>query len=249
MEDSKGASPMVSYVRAEINVKYADLLLLACCFCSGLLDSTMYNAYNTFVSMQTGNTIFVGLGASQQDSRPYDWARSLTAIGCYAIGSFIFSRINNFLGPKRRGTLVACFLLQVVLVIIAAALSQSHVIAGDLADAHSTTFVTHWSQEAVIVLLSMQSAGQTVASRVLGYNEVPTVVITSLLCDLMMDPKLFLLRNEKRDRRVIAFILTLVGAIAGGWISKATGNIWAALWIIAGLKFFMSVALSFWHAK
>lgn len=43
MEDSKGASPMVSYVRAEINVKYADLLLLACCFCSGLLDSTMYN--------------------------------------------------------------------------------------------------------------------------------------------------------------------------------------------------------------
>lgn len=95
----------------------------------------------------------------------------------------------------------------------------------------------------------MQSAGQTVASRVLGYNEVPTVVITSLLCDLMMDPKLFLLRNEKRDRRVIAFILTLVGAIAGGWISKATGNIWAALWIIAGLKFFMSVALSFWHVK
>lgn len=50
MEDSKGASPMVSYVRAEINVKYADLLLLACCFCSGLLDSTMYNGESLSLS-------------------------------------------------------------------------------------------------------------------------------------------------------------------------------------------------------
>ncbi|PYI07348.1 DUF1275 domain protein [Aspergillus sclerotiicarbonarius CBS 121057] len=249
MSDTKGASPVVTYVRAEINTKYADFLLLACCFCSGLLDSTMFNEYNTFVSMQTGNTIFVGLGASQQDTRKYDWARSLTAIVCYAIGSFIFSRINGFLGPKRRGTLVAAFLLQVVLLIIAAALVQSHVIVGDLADADATPYITHWSQEATIVLLSMQSAGQTVASRVLGYNEVPTVVITSLLCDLMMDPKVFLLRNEKRDRRIVAFVLTLVGAIAGGWISRATGNLWPALWIIAGIKFLIAVALSFWHVK
>ena len=43
MSDTKGASPVVTYVRAEINTKYADLLLLACCFCSGLLDSTMFN--------------------------------------------------------------------------------------------------------------------------------------------------------------------------------------------------------------
>ncbi|OOF92862.1 hypothetical protein ASPCADRAFT_210109 [Aspergillus carbonarius ITEM 5010] len=249
MSDTKGASPVVTYVRAEINTKYADLLLLACCFCSGLLDSTMFNEYNTFVSMQTGNTIFLGLGASKQDTREYDWARSLTAIVCYAIGSFIFSRINGYLGPKRRGTLVTAFLLQVVLLVISAALIQSHAITGDLADAHATPYVTHWDQEAIIVLLSMQSAGQTVASRVLGYNEVPTVVITSLLCDLMMDPKVFMLRNEKRDRRIAAFVLTLVGAIAGGWISRATGNVWPALWIIAGLKFFMAVALSFWHVK
>ncbi|PYH88236.1 DUF1275 domain protein [Aspergillus ellipticus CBS 707.79] len=248
-DDSKGQSQLTSHIREELNFKYCDIMLLACCFCSGLLDSTMYNAYNTFVSMQTGNTIFLGLGASGQDTRPYDWARSLTAIACYAIGSFLFSRVNVFLGPKRRGTLITSFLLQVILVIIAAALVQSNVIVSTLADAHATPYITHWPQEATIVLLSMQSAGQTVASRVLGYNEVPTVVITSLLCDLMMDPKLFLLRNEKRDRRVIAFILTLLGAIAGGGISKATGNIWASLWIIAGIKFVIAVSFTFWHAK
>ena len=39
---------------AEITTNHADILLLTCCFISGLVDSTVYNAYGTFVSMQTG---------------------------------------------------------------------------------------------------------------------------------------------------------------------------------------------------
>lgn len=38
----------------ELSNNHADLLLLLCCFISGLVDSTIYNAYGTFVSMQTG---------------------------------------------------------------------------------------------------------------------------------------------------------------------------------------------------
>lgn len=108
---------------------------------------------------------------------------------------------------------------------------------------------TQWDQEVPIVLLSLQSAGQIVASRALGFNEIPTVVITSLLCDLMSDPKLFLLRNEKRDRRVIAFVLTLVGAIVGGWVTKATGQIGPVLWLAAGIKFIVAFAWGFWKAE
>lgn len=87
------------------------------------------------------------------------------------------------------------------------------------------------------------------ASRALGFNEIPTVVITSLLCDLMSDPKLFLLRNEKRDRRMIAFVLTLVGAIVGGWVTKATGDIAPILWLAAGIKFIVALAWGFWRTK
>lgn len=132
------------------------------------------------------------------------------------------------------------------MLIITAALVQSgaipgiHRLAGDGAE-------TKWSQEAPIVLLSIQSAGQIVASRALGYNEVPTVVITSLLCDLVSDPKLFLLQNAKRDRRIVAFTLTLVGAITGGWITKATGDIYAVMWLAAGIKFVISMAWMFWE--
>ncbi|KAI9925435.1 hypothetical protein ASPWEDRAFT_113630 [Aspergillus wentii DTO 134E9] len=240
---SKQPSAVPAFLTVDIRPKHADVLLYACCLCSGLVDSTIYNAYNTFVSMQTGNTIFVGLGASNQNPRPYGWARSLTSIGCFIIGSFLFARLNRLLGPMRRGTLIVSFLLQVILIVITAALVQSGVIAGIT---HSTTTETQWNQEVPIVLLSIQSAGQIVASRTLGYNEIPTVVITSLLCDLMSDPKLFLVRNEKRDRRIVAFVLTLVGAIAGGWITKAVGDISPVLWLAAGIKMAIVVSWAFW---
>ncbi|KAF4214594.1 hypothetical protein CNMCM8980_002741 [Aspergillus fumigatiaffinis] len=241
--DSKKS--ITGFFNTDINAKHAEVLLYGCCLSSGLVDSTLYNAYNTFVSMQTGNTIFVGLGASNQNLKPYGWARSLTSIGCFVIGCFLFAWLSRLLGPKRRGTLVLSFFLQVAMLVITASLVQSGVIAGIPSNPASSE--THWNQEAPIVLLSIQSAGQIVASRALGFNEIPTVVITSLLCDLVSDPKLFLLRNEKRDRRVVAFVLTLVGAIAGGWITKGTHDISPVLWIAAGLKLMISVSWIFWR--
>jgi hypothetical protein len=222
-------------------------------------------AYNTFVSMQTGmfstspqiyelsspnqtkpgNTIFVGLGASNQNSRPYGWARSLTSIGSFIIGSFLFAHLSRTLGARRRGSLIFSFLLQATMLITTASLVQTGVIAG--ITLHPNTSEPQWSQEVPIVLVSIQSAGQIVASRALGYNEIPTVVITSLLCDLMSDPQLFLARNVKRDRRVVAFSLTLVGAIVGGWVTKGTGDIHVCLWMVAGIKLGISGAWVFWR--
>ena len=39
---------------AQIDTKWADLILLGCFFCSGLIDSMAFNMYACFVSMQTG---------------------------------------------------------------------------------------------------------------------------------------------------------------------------------------------------
>ena len=38
---------------SEVTTTHTDLLLLTCCLISGLVDSTVYQAYGTFVSMQT----------------------------------------------------------------------------------------------------------------------------------------------------------------------------------------------------
>lgn len=191
-----------------------------------------------------GNTIFVGLGASNQNPRPYGWARSLTSIGCFIVGCFLFARLNRVVGARRRGCLMLSFLIQASVILITASLIQSGVIPSALESQPQGS--TQWDQEIPIVLLSLQSAGQIVASRALGFNEIPTVVITSLLCDLMSDPKLFLWRNEKRDRRVVAFVLTLVGAIVGGWVTKVTGEIAPMLWLSAGIKLLLVIAWGFW---
>lgn len=189
----------------------------------------------------------MGLGASNQNPRPYGWARSLTSIGCFVIGCFLFARLNRIIGARRRGSLMLSFFIQASIIVITAALVQGGAVSSALDD--SSQSITRWDQEVPIVLLSLQSAGQIVASRALGFNEIPTVVITSLLCDLMSDPRLFLLRNEKRDRRVMAFVFTLIGAIIGGWVTKATGDIAPILWLSAGIKFIVAFAWGLWKTK
>ncbi|KAK8152309.1 hypothetical protein BC567DRAFT_170401 [Phyllosticta citribraziliensis] len=200
-------------------------------------------AFSTFVSMQTGNTIFIALGASGQNSKPYGWVRSLTSLVAFICGSFFFSRIVNELGARRRFTLLLSYLLQSVFVVVAASLAQAHVIDGSVPQPPNPDGTPRWNELGPIALLSFQGAAQIVVSRAVGLNEVPTLVLTSLLCDLFSDPSLVapLSANAKRNRRVVAFVLTLLGAIAGGWISKKTGGIMCSLWVVAAIKFVVAV--------
>ncbi|KAI9845979.1 MAG: hypothetical protein M1837_004385 [Sclerophora amabilis] len=259
------------HLRAEVSSGHADILLLWCCLISGLLDSTVYNgmlsvflpglarratadlwiftsmiALGTFVSMQTGNTIFTGLGASNPDtSKPYGWAKSLMSIMCFIFGSLFFSRFCRFFGPLRRSTLIYSFLLQTILIFVTAAVIQAGAIDG------SVQLLAHeiqWKELVPIGLLSFQSSGQIVGSRNLGLNEIPTVVITSVLCDLMSDQQLVspLRSNAKRNRRVLAFFGILVGAIVGGFIADATGGMEVVLWISGGIKLLITCAWALW---
>lgn len=108
-----------------------------------------------------------------------------------------------------------------------------------------------WRQLLPIALLSFQSAGQIVGSRVLGFAEVPTVVLTSMLHDISTDPALLgpLRQNMKRNRRVLAFVGILAGAVAGGFISERTGRMQIPLWIAGGIKLCIASAWIVWPEK
>ncbi|KAI0445934.1 DUF1275 domain protein [Xylaria telfairii] len=219
--------------------------LLVCCLATGLTDGTLYNAYGTFVSMQTGNTVFVALGTSGQNNKPFGWARSLTSIGSFIVGCVCFSRFHALIGRGRqRRTVFVSFLVQTIFVSLAAGIIQGGLIDGRYPSRRDPADVD-FAELAPIALLSFQAAGQIVNSRGLGVAEVPTVVITTLLCDLVSDPNIFapFAKNPKRNKRATAFTLTLVGAIAGGFISKATGQVQNSLWLVAALKLSITV---FW---
>lgn len=106
-----------------------------------------------------------------------------------------------------------------------------------------------WMQCLPIALLAFQAAGQIVTSRVLKYDEIPTVVLTALFCDLLVDPKLCdrpLKANPKRNRRIAAFLALFLGAMTAGGLSKV-GRMTASLWLAMGLK--LGITLSFFVWK
>lgn len=254
------SSSSSSSLTDEIDLNYAYIPLLIYCMVSGLSDSVAFNAAGVFVSMQTGNTIFLALGASHLPAaQPRLWLKALVSIGCFQFGAFAFSQFRHFGSQKRKVVLfVSCF-IQAALVIVAAALAQAAVIPA-FADSKLSTIAESATREAQandyivlcpIALLAFQFGGQIYTSRVLGYGEVPTIVLTSLYCDLFSDPKLFapLTTNATRNRRIAAAILTLVGGIAGGWLQRSRAGMPGALWIAAALKLAIAVSWLVWPAK
>ncbi|GAB7355448.1 hypothetical protein MBLNU459_g5954t1 [Dothideomycetes sp. NU459] len=236
------------YFDQEVVSGWGDLVLIVSCFVTGLLDSAVFNVWSCFVSMQTGNTIYVGLGVSgQPKDQPWRWAKSLTSIVFFMLGAFMFSRLMRLFGELRRKTVVASFFLQATLIYVSAALIQTGVVpedAGSLLPDNSIVILP-------LALMALQSAGQIVMSRLLGYGEVTTVVLTSAYCDLVLDPEVLtapLKANSKRNRRIASVIMLVIGAIAGGYLTQ-DGDIALALWIAASIKVAVGITWIFWQGN
>ncbi|KAL4887348.1 hypothetical protein BJY04DRAFT_175689 [Aspergillus karnatakaensis] len=245
--DSKTA-PAPSRWNQSLSPKYADLICLVLCFITGLCDSAAYNAWSCFLAMQTGNTIFLGLGASHQPTgKHWGWLKSLISIASFFTGSLLFSLYGRNLGQRKRLTLFTSFLFQTALIIIAVALLEADLIPHTEADA-SLTGGRLFLELIPIALLAFQSAGSITSARAMGYNEIPTVVLTSVYFDVASDPKIVreVKKNVKRNRRVGGVVMLLLGAIVGGWLSKSSGGMESALWLSAGLKGVIGVGWIVW---
>jgi len=235
------------HIATEISLDHADIPIILCCLVSGLCDSSAYNAWSCFVSMQTGNTIFLALGASGQPlSKPFGWLKSLISIAFFICGCATFAQ-TRLIGPRTRGTLSISFILQALCIVIAAALVQAHVVPEPVGV--QTYNDIEFKELIPLAFLAFQSGGQIVTSRLLGFNEVPTTVLTSVYCDLASDPKFFERDNVKRNRRMFAVVFILMGGIVGGWISRSSARMSTSLWIAAAIKFGIAIGWSNWKSK
>ncbi|GAP91932.1 putative duf1275 domain protein [Rosellinia necatrix] len=226
----------------DVSRDWADLVLLVCYIVTGLLDSASISTWGSFVSMQTGNTVYVGLGiAAPNDSTR--WIKSATSIGFFCIGSVFFSFFHRYFSPTRRWVLCTSFFLQMSLIIAAAAILTFGPTAEDPKEA------VGWAELVPIALVAFQSCGQAVISRALKYNALTSVVLTSIYCDLFSDVNLFATQNAERNRRMAAPLLLLVGAIIGGTLAHGPFGCAGALWAAAALKFIVTVTWFFWPAE
>lgn len=103
-----------------------------------------------------------------------------------------------------------------------------------------------------IGLLSFQAAGKVVASRVLGFNALPSVVLTTLYNDLASDPTLFtagLMGNVQRNRRFGGLMFYIFGALLGGLFARSSLGFAGALWFTAGVKVLIVGAWLVWREE
>ena len=152
------------------------------------------------------------------------------------------------LGRLKRGTLVLSFVVQAAVVLLVGVVVQADGVEGRLSEINDDI---DWRQCLPIALLSFQSAGQICASRALRVNEIPTVVLTSMLHDIAADPKILSpwRENAKRNQMLGAFAATLLGALAGGFISISTGKMQSTLWVVGVLKLGIAAAWMMWPAE
>ncbi|KAK6362373.1 hypothetical protein TWF730_006064 [Orbilia blumenaviensis] len=240
------------YNATQIDKTWTTLPVLATSYVSGLTDSAAYNAWSCFISMQTGNTVFLGLGASRQPaSKPFGWLSSLLSIGCFMLGVATISFCSRKAGATLRGTLVASFFFQATLIVVAASLVEGGVVPipgrEELEHASGPSPFYHISL-LPLAFLAFQAAGQIVVSRSFGHNHIPSIVLTSLYSDLVADPLFFQPVNIKRNERIASAILILTGAISGGWIMRES-SMAAVLWFAAAIKYAITLGFIVWPSE
>ncbi|KAF5018735.1 hypothetical protein F66182_9270 [Fusarium sp. NRRL 66182] len=225
---------------ADVRRDWADVMLLACYIITGILDSASISTWGAFVSMQTGNTVYLGLGPTAGTNR---WKKSGSSILAFCIGSFFFSRLHRTFTstPRRKWVFCLSFGIQTSFIIAAAAIVTWGPEGAGPDD-------VPWYVVVPIALVAFQSCGQAVASRALKFNALTSVVLTSIYCDLFSDAELFesIFVNAERNRRVAAPVLLLIGAVIGGLIAKSELGTSGALWIAAFLKLTVMVGWAVW---
>ncbi|KAH7378105.1 hypothetical protein BKA64DRAFT_728436 [Cadophora sp. MPI-SDFR-AT-0126] len=237
------ASKYAAYLKAMVSKDHSDIPMILCCLVSGLCDSSSYNAWSCFVSMQTGNTIFLALGAANLPvGHPYGWAKSLISIVAFNLGCKLFATVFKTLDRRH---LSLSFAFQATCIFIAAILVQTNVVPPARVDSAGHIADVNFLELIPLIFLAFQSGGQIVTSRLLGLNEIPTTVLTSVYCDLVSDPNILKKDNVKRDRRAGSVVFLLVGGLAGGWISRTAG-LSVVFWIAGGIKAVLAVAWLFW---
>ncbi|RAL03292.1 YoaK family protein [Aspergillus ibericus CBS 121593] len=232
------------HLRTEIDPHRADLLLVFCYVITGLLDSSAVFIWGSFVSMQTGNTVYLGLGLAGLDDTQR-WLKSLISIGSFCMGSFCFALFHRlFRTPRQRSALVLSFTLQMICVAIAASIVT--------VQQTGKNDPLSWKIAVPLALVAFQSSGQAVTSRVLKFSSLTSVVLTSIYCDLFSNPALLsasVVKDADEWRRAGAVLGLLLGTVLGGVWAKSELGLPGALWTAVLFKGLIAVAWLWWKGK
>ncbi|KAL1842359.1 hypothetical protein VTJ49DRAFT_5424 [Mycothermus thermophilus] len=213
----------------------AELELLILTFCIGLQDAVSFPDFHCFASNQTGNTVFLVLAIvlPEADGDMFVTANIGVALGFFLLAAMLTGQLGHRVGPRRRGWLILCNLIQTCLVFAAAAMQHIQHRRHPWPPEGKTSAATLWA----IGLLASAAGGQVVQSRALRMTEITTAMATAAWVDLLIDPALLAhpVKNRPRNRRLGFLAALLLGTLAGAFVFKRLGSP-AALMVSAAGK-------------
>ncbi|KAI0016340.1 hypothetical protein F4780DRAFT_693013 [Xylariomycetidae sp. FL0641] len=266
------------YFTQPLSCRHADLVLLFSYAITGLLDSAATATWGAFVSMQTGNTVYLALGLASDPSTSTRWIKSLLSIGGFCLGSFCFGHLHIWastspLSPsssssfssssspsssaaldsrasRARWVVLVSATAQLALMLVAAVMVT-------LGPPAPTANALQPSVVVPLLALSAQSSGQAVLSRALDHPALISVVLTTIYCDLFADPGLLRCgaraepdgAKADRARRAAAPVFLLVGALIGGALARSSAGNFGALWTAVLMKAILVGVWALWKGE
>lgn len=208
------------------------------------------------MSMQTGNTVYLGLGLASQASHSKSsaggsggnddrWIKSGISIASFCLGSLLLGAFHRAFSPRKRWVVMASFAIQMICITCAATIVTL--------ERPSKNSELSWRVFVPLAMVAFQSSGQAVISRVLKLGGLSSVVLTSVYCDLFYHPDfvsgMALRKDVEERRRVGAVVCLLLGAVMGGFWARSEVGLMGALWTAVGLKAFIVLAWFFWKEE
>lgn len=189
----------------------SELLLLS--FATGIQDAAAWPDYTCFASNQTGNTLFLAIGAAGLAKNAYIMRNIGMSLGSFIAGGVFMGQIGNYFGVRKRFWLLISNIIQTAMVWAAAAIR----------------YRTTMSQEGpvaltVIFLLAFSSGAQVAMSRGLKITEITTAMATAAYIDAVVDPHFFALNNRPRNRRVMFLVMLTAGCFAGAFAHRGVNS-------------------------
>ncbi|KAI9432971.1 hypothetical protein H4582DRAFT_1990355 [Lactarius indigo] len=244
------------FLMTEVDPDRSTIPLAAYCFMTGWIDVVSFSAIFVWCAFQTGNTLqlavalarlFYGPPGQRDTSFHLVDKQALTSVTTFLFGAFI-GRIGDRIGAKTRLWLFLGTIFQSLLTMGAAiALWQSH--QGSVASGRDVPPWTKASTYACLGLMSSSMGLQGIMGKRVNTQFATTIVLTTVWCELMADPKLFVLRPvTTRDHKILGIAALFVGGFCSRAILQAIGSP-ASLGIAAGLRVLVALSWFFVPAK
>ncbi|KAI0257789.1 hypothetical protein BC834DRAFT_946187 [Gloeopeniophorella convolvens] len=241
---------------ADVDPELSTIPLAAYCFMTGWIDAVSFSAIFVWCAFQTGNSVqlalalarlFQGSPGHRDTSFHLADQQALTSVLTFIFGAFL-GRIGDRIGAKTRAWLFLGTFIQ-ALFTMAAAIALWKSGQGSVA---SSRDVPAWSSASTFACLGLISASmglQGIMGKRVNTQFTTTIVLTTVWCELMADPKLFVMHRVKtRDHKVIAIVALFVGGFCSRAILQSIGSP-AALGIGTGLRTAIALSWFFVRAK